>query len=136
MGHVRENNWRRELDLLTNCHTGWFDTIRKHSTVRWGEPIDEGAINSARTLLERLGDDLINKHPCSIFGQPNDGSVHIEWWKKYEPRLKHLSLYIAAGYVSDAIGDYLGTGLQFDIDKSEISLQEGEAIAREWLQRE
>jgi hypothetical protein len=116
-------DWRAQLAQVAALPPNWCDPESPKGP--WGVAPDEGAVNSARALLERLGDAA---DAVSASADPLDGSIHLYW---SAPR-GSLSLYVEAGYVPLILG-HERYGDCFDPDREDVSLREAEAIARAWL---
>lgn len=113
-------HWTAQLDTIATFGPNWFD----NGYGRWGVPPDQTAIATARTFIERLGD----VPPPVCDADPDDGSVHLQWWRKGES----LSVYVEAGFVGLILGATQDTG-GFDPDREDVSRDEALAIVRDWL---
>lgn len=123
----KAEDWRTQLASIATLAPGWFDRIGRGSNVRWGVPPDEGALTTARRLLEQV-DATIGRATIYCNADPGTGDICLNFWGDDGT----LSVYVEAGLVCQMMA-YCNPLPGFTIDRDETPFPEALAIIRNWL---
>lgn len=123
----KAEDWRTQLASIATLAPGW---VTRQNDGAWGLPPDEGAITTARRLLEQVG-AMIGRATVRCNAEPDTGDVCLNFWRDDGT----LSVYVEAGLVGQIIS-YRNPLPGFTIDRDETPFPDALAIIRNWLEEQ